>query len=239
MSRTNLKRYLMLLAVVGLVAIAAGGSGTFASFNAQVTNPGNTFASGTLFLHDQPNGGTWCTSESDTFNNQGSDTCLILFPSKDLTAGAQTATLDLHNAGKIDAANIQFKVSSCTVDKNTAATGSTVVFGTDPTCADMYITVQETGSNYDTPTNTDVYCAFPTLATTCASPSSGATLASASSFQTLKTTGAATATLNQNTDKYYVITVEPNPTLGSTPTTNNVLQNRIVTFALTWQINQV
>ena len=237
MSRTNLKRYLMLLAVIGLVAIASGGSGTFATFNAQVTNSGNTFASGTLLLHDTPNGGTTCTSESDTLNNQGSDTCTVLFPSEDLSGGAQTANLDLHNSGTLDASSVKFEVSSCSVTANTGTTGSGVHFGTDPTCGDMYVTVQETGSNYSTPN----YCAYgPTpLSTTCASPASTATLASAgSSFQTLKMTGGVTATLNHNTDKYYVITVEPNPSLGSSPTTNNVLQNRNVTFALTWQINQ-
>ncbi len=41
MAKTKLKRYLMLLAALGLVAIAAGGGGgTFASFNAEVANTG-------------------------------------------------------------------------------------------------------------------------------------------------------------------------------------------------------
>lgn len=77
MSRTNIKRYLMLLGVIGLVAFASGGAGTFASFNAQVTNSGNTFATGTLILND--NGGTnTCTSEAGTLNT-GTSSCDTLF----------------------------------------------------------------------------------------------------------------------------------------------------------------
>ena len=91
------KRYLMLLAAVGLIAVAAGGSGTFATFNAEVTNSGNTFASGTLFLHDTPNGGTVCKSEDDLTNNTYSS-CTFLF-NADLSGGSQTATLALNNPG--------------------------------------------------------------------------------------------------------------------------------------------
>lgn len=64
----NFKRYLMLLAVTGLVAVGMGGSGTFATFNAEVANNANTFASGTLYLHDT-NGSTTCGSESSTTNS--------------------------------------------------------------------------------------------------------------------------------------------------------------------------
>ncbi|HVC87419.1 MAG TPA: hypothetical protein VNC40_08340 [Gaiellaceae bacterium] len=79
MSRNNLKRYLMLLAVIGLLAVGMGGSGTFASFNAEVSNTGNYFQSGTLLLHD--NGGTTtCASESASNNlNNSSNNCDVLF----------------------------------------------------------------------------------------------------------------------------------------------------------------
>ena len=94
MSKKRMKQYLMLLCVIGLVSVAAG-SGTFASFSAQTTNPNNTFAAGTLYLHDTPNGGTTCTSESATtgpnFNvNPGDGTngnnCSALFTA-DLSLG--------------------------------------------------------------------------------------------------------------------------------------------------------
>ena len=89
MSRKHVKQYLMLLLAVGVIAVSLSGGGTFASFNAETANPGNTFATGTLYLHDSVNGSaTECTSESATNNsnvpatvggaNPG-DACDILF----------------------------------------------------------------------------------------------------------------------------------------------------------------
>lgn len=69
MSRKRVKQYLMLLMAIGVIAVAMSGSGTFASFNAETANPGNTFNTGTLYLHDSVNGGTECTSESATNNS--------------------------------------------------------------------------------------------------------------------------------------------------------------------------
>jgi hypothetical protein len=96
MSRTKTKRYLVLLAAVGLVAAALGGSGTFASFNAEVSNTGNTFASGTLVLND--NGGTTtCTSAGDAANqnNLSTNGCDTLFtvPAVTSVTGALTTAL--------------------------------------------------------------------------------------------------------------------------------------------------
>lgn len=70
MSKKRIKQYLMLLTVIGLVSIASG-SGTFASFNAEVTNNGNTFATGSLYLHDTvvDVNNTACMSESTPSNS--------------------------------------------------------------------------------------------------------------------------------------------------------------------------
>jgi hypothetical protein len=113
MSSKRIKQYLVLLAVVGLIAVAANGSGTFASFSAQVTNANNTFATGTLFLHDTANG-TTCTSETSSDNLSGTG-CDILFNGVTLTPGvAQTVDLTLTNAGTIPASDITFDSSGCT-----------------------------------------------------------------------------------------------------------------------------
>jgi len=232
MSRNNLKRYLMLLAVIGLVAIAGGGgSGTFATFNAQVTNTGNYFSTGTLFLHDTPNGGTTCTSESDTTNNQGTG-CTWLFNS-DLLTGPFTATLALNNAGTINASDISFDVNGCSVGNNSVVTGSSVVFGSAPTCSNMYMTIQETGSTYAVP-STDVACAYGPTTTppACDTPNNTATLAGPTSLTNLLTTGAATATLAAGATRYYVITIAPTVASG------NTLQNRKVSFGMTWHLDQ-
>jgi hypothetical protein len=104
------KRYLMLLVAVGLIAVAAGGSGTFAGFNAEVANNGNFFKTGTLFLHDTANGIT-CTSESAANNqNLGSgDTCNYIFQA---TLGSSTGVsyypVTLTNAGTLSAGSISF-----------------------------------------------------------------------------------------------------------------------------------
>lgn len=236
MSRRRLKQYLMLLTAVGIIAVAASGSGTFATFNAEVTNPGNTFAAGTLFLHDT-NGSTTCTSESATsgpnFNvNPGDGTngnqCATLF-NADLAGGVQTAQLALQNAGTLSSSDLTFKVASCTVGTNQSQTGSTVTFGSAPTCGNLDITIQETQSDY----STHVYCAYGPATTQpdCDTPNNTVTLASASSFQQLKTTGNANATLSPSQTRYYLISIKPDVT------SDNTLQNRKVTFGLTWHID--
>ena len=227
--RFTSKTYLKVLIVVGLLAVIGGGAGTFASFNAEVTNSGNTFANGTLFLHATPNGGTTCTSESDTINNAGSDTCTLLFSNAALANGvASTATLKLHNSGTLNATDITFKVASCSVTNNSGSTGSSVVFGTAPTCTNLRLAVQETS---DSLFATNAYCAYGTDAAGVCSIDLGHNLATAASFQTLKTTGAINATLATGADRYYVIEIDPSVA------SDNSLQNRLVTFGLTWHID--
>jgi len=109
------KRYLMLLVAVGLIAVAAGGSGTFATFNAETANNGNTFATGTLFLHNF--GGTnTCTSEFDSSDNHNTATptgCDILFSVNPVTEGTDyPASLKLTNAGSVNASKILFSLGS-------------------------------------------------------------------------------------------------------------------------------
>ena len=238
MSRKRLKQYLMLLLAIGVIAVAMTGGGTFATFNAETTNPGNTFAAGTLYLHDTPNSGTTCTSESATsapFNINPGDgsngnTCAALFTAGDLTAGVQTADLALNNAGSINASDIKFDVSGCTWSKTN---GASPTFGTDPTdCSGLYLTIQETGSSYTVPTS-DVYCAFgPATGNDCNAPNNTATL-NTTSLTALKTTGGATAGLNAGATRYYVISIDPSG-VGS----GNFLQNRTVKFAMTWHLDQ-
>lgn len=106
------KRYLMLLAVLGLLAIAAGGSGTFAGFNAEVANNGNYFSTGTLFLHDTA-GGVTCTSESASSNNNTGtspsntgDGCHTIFATQLNTAATTYYAVTLKNAGTLNASDI-------------------------------------------------------------------------------------------------------------------------------------
>lgn len=128
----RVKQYLMLLAALGVVAVAlGGGSGTFASFNAQVSNQNNVFATGTLFLHQQPFGGNLCRSEDNGATNLNVNVnCDVLFGSSNafnLKPGQQvTAKIDLSNAGTINAS---------TFTLNTSCTAATPVIGTVHTYA--------------------------------------------------------------------------------------------------------
>ncbi|MES1246313.1 MAG: hypothetical protein ABUS54_01415 [Actinomycetota bacterium] len=80
MGKKRIKQYLMLLLVIGVVSIAAGGgNGTFASFSAETTNSGNYFATGTLVLNDN-GGATTCTSAGSNISaNQNGTDCDTLF----------------------------------------------------------------------------------------------------------------------------------------------------------------
>ena len=225
--RFTSKTYLKWLILVGVLAVIGGGAGTFATFNAEVTNSGNTFANGTLFLAATPNGGTTCHSESDLVNNSG--TCTWLFNTTLTNGVVSTATLQLQNTGTINASDIKFKVGNCTVGDNSGVTGTSQVFGTAPTCSNLQLAIQETQSpGFVTP----VYCAYSTdVSGTCAF-AAGNNLGTATSLTSLLTTGAVPATLAAGASRYY--TVQINPVVA----TDNSLQNRKVTFDLTWHLDQ-
>ena len=232
MSKKRIKQYLMLLCVIGLVSVAAGSS-TFASFSAQTTNTGNTFAAGTLFLHDTSNGATLCTSESQTtgpnFNIDPAG-CGILFTA-DLSQGAATAHLALNNAGSLASTDLLASVPTCSWSKTNNA--SPTFISVPANCNGLYVTIQETDSSYTVP-GSDVYCAYgpSTAQPDCDAPNNTATLSNLSSATQLKTTGNANATLTAGQTRYYVIKIDPT-SVG----TGNALQNLTATFDMRWHID--
>lgn len=102
MSSKRLKQYLLLLTAIGLIAIASGGSGTFASFTAEVNNPGNTFSTGELYLHDSVTNAAECTSESADKNSNtaesAGDACDSLFTLNSNSQFAPNAYVDIAGA---------------------------------------------------------------------------------------------------------------------------------------------
>jgi predicted ribosomally synthesized peptide with SipW-like signal peptide len=137
MSKKRTKQYLLLLMVIGLVSIAAGGSGTFASFSAETTNAGNYFATGSLFLHNT-HGATTCTSESASGNlNNGlnGDTCSTLFNVNINDGNPTFASLTLKNAGTVNASGIKFKLAQACASAIAYQTNTTLGanFGTSDT----------------------------------------------------------------------------------------------------------
>lgn len=138
MNRKRVKQYLMLLLAIGVVAVVASGSGTFASFQAETQNDNNTFATGTLFLHNT-HGVTTCTSESGSGNLQVSPSCATLFSVTNLAPSVNsTADLTLTNAGSVNSANIKWDRPA--VCQNSAATLGTLGQAEDDTSLTLHVT---------------------------------------------------------------------------------------------------
>jgi len=171
MSRKRTKQYLTLLMVIGLVSIAAGGSGTFASFNAEVANNGNYFATGTLVLND--NGGhNTCTSAVNNSNSNTAGTgCDTLFKF-DHFAAAVTATVDTGGAAS-GQADIPYTGATGTMYPGdhitiTGASGSPTENGTIASITGSTITLSANlGNTYNAgdsiTDNTPTYLAHLTL----------------------------------------------------------------------------
>jgi predicted ribosomally synthesized peptide with SipW-like signal peptide len=129
----------MLLLAIGVIAVIASGGGTFASFTAETTNANNTFATGTLFLHNTK-GATTCTSESGTGNVQTSG-CSTLFTITNLAGNStQTANLTLTNAGSLDSQNISFFAPGAQTCTDSAAVIGTLATAVDETASTLVIT---------------------------------------------------------------------------------------------------
>jgi predicted ribosomally synthesized peptide with SipW-like signal peptide len=121
MSSTKTKRYLMLLAAVGLVAAALGGTGTFASFTAQTTNAGNTFATGTLLLSNTVGAGSPCHSESNASN---AATCPAVFTVSSVgTSHEEHNTVTVSNTGTLTSGALTLTGSTCVPSTAVVATG--------------------------------------------------------------------------------------------------------------------
>jgi predicted ribosomally synthesized peptide with SipW-like signal peptide len=246
--RFTSKTYLKVLIVVGLLAVVGGGAGTFASFNAEVTNPGNTFATGTLLLHNT-DGVTSCTSESASSSNfnvgtgVGGDKCATLFnvPSLTDTTAPMYVQLTLTNAGTVDASGIQFKIgAACTTTLNSGP----VTFGSGDLCTGLQFVIIETdaGFHHDG-TNRALGCAYGTLDTNNGADGLGCTFDNTSTLATLPTTpfsltlasgqsGNILQQLTRQQSRYFLVSIKPTASLS------NAYQNKKVTFDLTWRIDQ-
>lgn len=133
------RSWLFLLLAAGLIGLGAGG-GTFATFNAQTTNPNNSFATGSLQLRDDTSA-TACFSWQDnaTANNNnnpgtgthGCGTVLAATNQQPSTgvSGASTGTVTLTNVGTL-AGSLTASSSACsdatlTFSETGALTGGT------------------------------------------------------------------------------------------------------------------
>jgi predicted ribosomally synthesized peptide with SipW-like signal peptide len=232
------KTYLKLLIVVGLVAVVGGTAGTFASFNAETTNAGNVFQTGTLVLsNDGP--GTLCLStgagtSTDTNTNAA---CDALFPA-DVNAPGDIAVADvtLKNEGSLPASTLSLTKSACTDDD---AAGETY-HGTGSVCGALNFYVQE----WDSATHDNaVKCWYggTSSANTCDTTfaSSPVTLAAfgTTAVDISDPAGGSADAFAANGDtgdtRYFTVALQL-PDSG----VQNTLQGRTATFDLSWKESQ-
>ena len=99
------RRKFLLIGFVGVAMMAVLGFGTFATFNAQVGNPSNTFASGTIVLNDTVPGGVPCLSTgggtTDVNVNAKCDTLIKVTVAS--PGDAAFSDLTIKNEGSLDA----------------------------------------------------------------------------------------------------------------------------------------
>lgn len=123
----------MVMVAAGLIGLGAS-NGTFATFNATTTNPGNTFATGTLTLSNTANAGTACFSFNGTSNsNSNCSSVLTLdntanYPGGPIALGAVTVA----NGGTINASRLDLYAQSACADSSatTFANASVSTSGT-------------------------------------------------------------------------------------------------------------
>jgi len=236
MSRTKTKRYLVLLAAVGLVAAALGGTGTFASFNAEVTNHGNTFQTGSLVLSNTIGTASACFS-SDVGNTNNVNNCGAIFGLPvDWQPDGTTLTkrLTLENTGSLTPTALTWFAPLLTTAGATSGgtlvcnfehytpAGSHPYVGTGNPCTALGLQIQEYNAAFTVPTPS---CVWPAGASAC------------SSFASLSTLPNAPATISGGlapaTPRYFEITIQYPTSAGAA---DNAYQAERTYFDLTWHI---
>lgn len=127
--------FLYVVLAAGLIGLGAS-SGTFATFNATTTNPGNTFTTGSLYLSNSANSGTACFSygPGSTSNvNNGCNAIISLNGSAYPGGPVQAGAVDVANGGSINAAKFEVYGGSCTNSYGLTATATTTVNSTNVT----------------------------------------------------------------------------------------------------------
>lgn len=242
--RFTSKTYLKWLIVVGVLAAVGGGAGTFATFNAQVTNHGNTFETGSLVLSDTVNSGSACYSSAGT-GNVNSTGCDALFTIPTLWApGASDPTpaqLTLSNTGSIDASALKVwapLLSTSGADnpsglvcnyQSYTPSGSTHPYvGSGNPCSALEIQIQEyTDGTFGTAEPT---CVFPVNP----SASCGSSYSALSSLPSPTSELTVPGGLTHATSRYFEIGVH----YPGSSSSDNEFQSQQTFFDLTWHIDQ-
>lgn len=237
MSKKRVKQYLMLLTVIGLVSIASG-SGTFASFSAETTNPGNTFAAGSITLDNKVNTGSDCYSSGGAGNV---NSCSTIWTVGTWAPGdsPNTQKLTLSNTGSLNPTALTFwaplvtttgsETSGtlvCNYEHYTPAGASNIYSGTGDPCAGMKIQIQEYDSLFATAASS---CVFPVDTSNPCGSNDAALNTLPDSGTPLTISGG----LNHGTSRYFELTVTYPASAGSA---DNEYQAEKTHFDLAWHI---
>jgi predicted ribosomally synthesized peptide with SipW-like signal peptide len=242
----------LLLAIAGFGLAAAGtAGGTFASFNAETTNAGNTFATGTLTMTNSTTSQTACFSAGATGNTAS---CSSFLTGAKVAPGAarQTGTVTIKNGGTLDASKLYVyapTAADCADAKTTE--GDALAFNpiaSKPLCGATLMSIEET-------TGGKHYCWYGVrgLAGTCESA-----LTTLNSLNAT-TIGAFGAAHNADGGRIDLVPVASNDVLGSgsalapgddgartfeialylpnSASNQNAVQGLQSTFGLTWHID--
>ncbi|MCU1447836.1 MAG: hypothetical protein JWP02_6 [Acidimicrobiales bacterium] len=224
-TRIKLLATALLMTSFGAYAAVA----TFANFNAETNNPGNTVSSGTLVLSDTKSGGTTCYStgggSTNTNVNAACDNLFGVTAKKPGDSGS--ANLTIKNEGSFAASAFKVFSPSCA---DSDASGETY-HGTGSMCAAVQVTIQQysdalfstpsaclyghaTGASFDFTDTTKSMAAFATFY-----PSAGSGLSIGSGLGT-------------GVSAWFKVSFQIPSTVG-----NNV-QGRTASADLTWHVDQ-
>ena len=213
----------MTFGTLGVAAAVAGG-GSFATFNAQTTNPGNTFATGTLVMSNKVNAGTACLSTAGGSTDTNANNCDAAFNLSVKKPGdSGTANITLKNEGSLDAAALSLFSSACT---NADASGETY-HGTGGPCSKVQFYVQEYTSSSFATVSTCLY-GGTTVANTCDFSDTSKTLGAFATAYPNSGTSLSLGGMTAGTSRFIKVGVQ----LDSTA--NNSYQGRKASIDLTW-----
>ncbi len=236
MSRKRVKQYLTMLMVVGIVAIASGGgSGTFASFTAEVSNNGNTFETGTLTLGaDAGDTGAscWSTGDGAVSHTNNTAVCNAIFTNVNWQPGtaAKKYEITIENGGTVNG-TLSVYATACThSNASLSATAQYVYQGTGDPCQAIAISIQQlTSSNTSSTTGSCLLPASGSCSTGTVLSNLGTSVTHATSLGTIDASGTSTAT-----KKYFLVTV----IFPASSSSDNEYQGLDASFGLTWHLEQ-
>jgi len=224
-SRVGLVAALLGVALLGLTsAVTLGAVG----FNATITNPTNTYSSGTLLLQEGT-GTTACVSSgTDTINAANTNSTCGINDFGTTTNGAPgvvtTAVVPVSNVGTIAGSTLTITPGAkCAVAAN-SATGPYSGSDTTGFCGEVDVTIQNNSTT--TPS-----CVYPAGTGACPAPSNTYTLATLAGHAALSGSGLGVNGSSTSTGSYTV-------SLELDPSATNADQGLAATVPLTWQLSQ-